>query len=240
MRQFKEPSTLAKVAEFMHLNGQPILRYPRIPHIERQELRVELLEEEVRELKDALKSNNLVEVADACADIQYVLSGAIHEFGLADCFDDLFTEVHNSNMSKSCVTEFEAVQTREKYAKEGVEVYFKERDGKFIVYRTEDNKVLKSINYYPARLAPILEEASSVKDEPITPDEAFKGVSPHQQRVIDEEKELKIKYKALKTFIEDTNSIFSTLPVEEQVDMRIQAKAMELYGNALLSRIIRF
>ena len=69
---------------------------PAIPSVDRCQLRVSLLEEEVQELADAIKDNDLVEVADALADIQYVLSGAVHEFGMGHIFQTLFDEVQRS------------------------------------------------------------------------------------------------------------------------------------------------
>ena len=62
-------------------------------------------------MKEAIEQNDLVEVADALADIQYVLAGAVHEFGLGEKFADLFDEVQRSNMSKACKTREEAERT---------------------------------------------------------------------------------------------------------------------------------
>jgi len=97
-----------------------------------------------------------VEVADALCDIQYVLSGAILEFGLKDKFNELFNEVQRSNMSKACLTEEHAKETQLHYKTKGVESYYKKIDGKFLVFREGDHKTLKSIYYSPADLASIL------------------------------------------------------------------------------------
>jgi predicted HAD superfamily Cof-like phosphohydrolase len=78
---YKEPNTLESVAQFHTLFRCPVLTSPTLPAADRSKLRVSLLKEEVQELKDAIAQNDLVEVADALADIQYVLSGAILEFG---------------------------------------------------------------------------------------------------------------------------------------------------------------
>ena len=75
----------------------------------------EELLEELKELKEAIEENDLVEVIDALCDIQYVLSGAILEFGFAEKFKEMFDEVQRSNMSKVCKTEEEAVQTQKHY-----------------------------------------------------------------------------------------------------------------------------
>ena len=57
-----------------------------------------LIEEELTELKEAIKNNDIKEVADALTDILYVTYGAGHAFGLN--LDKCFEEVQNSNMSK--------------------------------------------------------------------------------------------------------------------------------------------
>ena len=115
------------------------------------------LAEELKELQQAVDDNNLVEVADALCDLQYVLAGAILEFGLAEKFKELFDEVHRSNMSKACKTEEEANLTINHYKNTAnTESYHKAADGLFLVYRTADNKTLKSVNYSPANLAGIL------------------------------------------------------------------------------------
>ncbi|NQX52193.1 nucleoside triphosphate pyrophosphohydrolase family protein [Pedobacter panaciterrae] len=153
----KESNSLNQVAEFHRTFKHPIENSPIIPSKQRSDLRVSLLVEEVKELQQAIEDNNLVEVADALCDIQYVLAGAILEFGLADKFKDLFDEVHRSNMSKACKSEEEANQTIAHYkAKDDSDSYFKKEDSLFLVYRTKDNKTLKSINYSPADLQSIL------------------------------------------------------------------------------------
>ena len=93
---FVDPNALSSVAAFHRLFRAPILASPVIPSADRCQLRVSLLKEEVQELADAIKDNDLVEVADALADIQYVLSGAVHEFGMGNIFQTLFDEVQRS------------------------------------------------------------------------------------------------------------------------------------------------
>ena len=61
-------------------------------------MRLSLIEEELKELKDAMRNNDLLEVADALTDILYVTYGAGHAFGIN--LDDCFNEVQKSNMSK--------------------------------------------------------------------------------------------------------------------------------------------
>lgn len=149
---------LEDVAEFHRTFNSPILASPQIPDQARCELRVSLLQEELKELVEGIANKDIVEVADALADLQYVLSGAILEFGLQNKFPALFAEVHRSNMSKACTSHGEAVQTCEAYqAKDGPLCYIVSDQGKHIVYRIADHKTLKSINYSPADLKSIIE-----------------------------------------------------------------------------------
>lgn len=144
---------LSKVSEFHKTFDAPILEKPQIPSEERCQLRVSLLQEELNELKDAINDGNLVEIADALCDIQYVLSGAILEFGMGATFNELFDEVQRSNMSKACSSIQEAIETISHYKKkDGTESTYKQVGDKWVVYRLSDNKVLKSVNYSPANL----------------------------------------------------------------------------------------
>ena len=61
-------------------------------------LRVSLINEELEEFKEAIKNNDIKEVADALTDILYVTYGAGHAFGIN--LDKCFEEVQQSNMSK--------------------------------------------------------------------------------------------------------------------------------------------
>mgnify|MGYP001188532953 FL=1 len=65
---------------------------------EMNKLRLDLIEEELKELTEAMKNKDLLEVADALTDILYVTYGAGHAFGID--LDKCFDEVQNSNMSK--------------------------------------------------------------------------------------------------------------------------------------------
>ena len=100
---------LNQVARFHQTFQHPILNEPEIPSKQRCDLRVSLIDEELQELKEAIAEKDMVEIADALCDIQYVLSGAILEFGLGEKFPALFNEVQRSNMSKACESEEEAL-----------------------------------------------------------------------------------------------------------------------------------
>jgi predicted HAD superfamily Cof-like phosphohydrolase len=148
---------LNQVAAFHRTFQHPILPEPTIPGPDRCKLRVALLQEELNEFQKAIADGDLVEVADALCDLQYVLAGAVLEFGLGEKFTTLFNEVQRSNMSKTCATREEAEATLEYYKNErGTEGYIREIEGVFLVFRQDDHKTLKSINYSPAQLAAIL------------------------------------------------------------------------------------
>ncbi|MDM8160463.1 nucleoside triphosphate pyrophosphohydrolase family protein [Labilibaculum sp. K2S] len=93
-------TALEKVNEFHKAFGVNVEKTPVIPAKERCELRQNIIQEEVDELKVAWESGNLVEVADALADIHYLIMGTVLEFGLQDKYAEIFSEVHRSNMSK--------------------------------------------------------------------------------------------------------------------------------------------
>lgn len=155
--------TLKQVEEFHDTFNVPVLEKPTIPSNERCKLRVDLLQEELNELKQAIEDKDIVEIADALSDLQYVLNGAILEFGMKNAFENLFDEVHDSNMSKTCATERQAIETVASYTEKGVETYYKKANKymhgfkKYNVYRKSDDKVLKNKDYRPANLKPILE-----------------------------------------------------------------------------------
>jgi len=148
----KSPDALADVAEFHRTFHLPVLAAPAIPPADRCRLRLNLLQEELNELSAAIADEDMVEVADALADLQYVLSGAVLEFGLGDKFKALFEEVHRSNMSKTCDSREEAEATLTHYRTLQQEGRIESSGDKFLVYRNDDNKVLKNINYSPANL----------------------------------------------------------------------------------------
>jgi len=87
-----------KVKKFMQTFGQEVKSKPSFPNDKIIKLRYELIEEELSELRVAIKDKDITEVADALTDILYVTYGAGHSFGIN--LDRCFEEVQNSNMSK--------------------------------------------------------------------------------------------------------------------------------------------
>lgn len=110
----------------------PIKRKPSLLTQEEYQLKFKLLKEELEEYLDACTQGDLVEVADAIVDMQYILSGIIIAHGFQNLFDDLFIEVHESNMSKL-------------------------ENGKAL--RRNDGKILKGKNYFKPDIKKIIKNA---------------------------------------------------------------------------------
>ena len=91
-------SNFSKVGIFMKTFGQDVKNKPSFSTDKINKLRIDLITEELNELQEAMKNNDLLEVADALTDILYVTYGAGHAFGID--LDKCFNEVQNSNMSK--------------------------------------------------------------------------------------------------------------------------------------------
>ena len=87
-----------KVGLFMLTFGQEIKKKPSLSTDKINNLRIKLIEEELKEFKEAILNKDLKEAADALTDILYVTYGAGHAFGIN--LDDCFDEVQKSNMSK--------------------------------------------------------------------------------------------------------------------------------------------
>ena len=87
-----------KVKQFMSTFGQEVKDRAEFPDDKIVNLRIKLIEEELQELKDAIKNKDIVEVADALTDILVVTYGGAAAWGLE--IDKCFSEVHRSNMSK--------------------------------------------------------------------------------------------------------------------------------------------
>ncbi len=87
-----------KVGLFMKAFGQEVKKKPGLSSEKINSLRINLINEELEEFKEAIKNNDLKEAIDALTDILYVTYGAGHAFGVN--LDECFDEVQRSNMSK--------------------------------------------------------------------------------------------------------------------------------------------
>lgn len=124
-------TTLEQVQEFHETYGLSVHTEPNLSCEKTKTLRINLLQEELDELSEALKANDPLETLDALIDLQYVLDGAFLSFGFGDVKDAAFAEVQRSNMSKLG------------------------EDGKPI-RREGDGKVMKGPNYTPPDLTPFV------------------------------------------------------------------------------------
>lgn len=157
-KKYQSIDALNQVALFHKTFQAPVIDTPAFPSKERCNLRVSLLQEELDELKEAIEANDLVEVADALCDLQYVLAGAVLEFGMGDKFKELFDEVQRSNMSKACESLTQGEETQQFYReRDDIDTIVEEQEnGSFLVFRKSDRKVLKNVYYSPANLEFIL------------------------------------------------------------------------------------
>ena len=121
-------SNFEMVGDFMEKFGQEVKTKPEFPDNETIALRLELIQEELEELREAIGNADMVEVADALTDILYVTYGAGHAFGID--LDKCFEEVQASNMSK--------------LGKDNKPLY------------REDGKVMKGPNYFQPDLTSVL------------------------------------------------------------------------------------
>ena len=118
-----------KVGVFMKTFGQEIKTKPSLSSDKINTLRINLIEEELKELKHAIEKKDLKETIDALTDILYVTYGAGHAFGIN--LDKCFEEVQKSNMSK--------------LGEDGKPIY------------NEDGKVMKGPNYFKPNISKFLE-----------------------------------------------------------------------------------
>ena len=139
-----------EVEQFNATFGKPNNYEPTIPEKKEWQFVYDFVLEELEEYRQACENGDIVEVLDALCDIAYVSLGdgtMLH--GLKDKIWPAYQEVQGSNMSKSCITQEEAMETVTLRSKEQDEpCHFEQVEDRFVVYRTRDRKVMKSINYY--------------------------------------------------------------------------------------------
>ncbi len=99
---------------------------------QKENLRFDLMKEENEEYLEAAKNGDIVEVADALGDMMYILCGTIIEHGMQHIIEEVFDEIHRSNLSKL------------------------DENGNPI-YR-EDGKVIKGPNYFPPDIKKIMKK----------------------------------------------------------------------------------
>jgi hypothetical protein len=144
-----------EVEEFNSTFNKPNNYEPTIPEKKEWQFVYDFVLEELEEYKEACERGDIVEVLDALCDIAYVsLGNGTMLHGLKDKIWPAYQEVQASNMSKACKTEGEAILTVRKRAEEQGEACHFERvdEGRYIVYRTRDRKVMKALDYFRPNL----------------------------------------------------------------------------------------
>jgi predicted HAD superfamily Cof-like phosphohydrolase len=140
-----------EVETFNATFGKPNNYEPTIPEKKEWQFVYDFILEELEEYREACERGDIVEVLDALCDITYVsLGNGVMLHGLKNKIWPAYLEVQASNMSKACTSEEEAMETVSKRSEEQGEAchFEKIEEGRFIVYRTRDKKVMKSINYF--------------------------------------------------------------------------------------------
>ena len=147
-------SFVDEVQEFNETFGKPNNYEPTIPEKNEWMFVYDFIQEELAEYKEACKKGDIVEILDALCDITYVsLGNGTMLHGLKGKIWKAYQEVQASNMSKSCVDETEAEATILQRAKEqGEPCHYEQVGDRWVVYRTRDRKVMKSINYFAPNL----------------------------------------------------------------------------------------
>ena len=156
-----------EVQEFNDTMGKPNNYEPTIPSKKEWMFVYDFIMEELQEYKEACEKGDIVEILDALCDITYVsLGNGTMLHGLKGHIWDAYQEVQASNMSKSCETEEEATDTVNVRAKEqGEDCHYEKVGDRFVVYRSRDRKVMKSINYFKPNLEQFLKEDKSTTQE---------------------------------------------------------------------------
>jgi len=143
-----------EVEEFNSTFGKPNNYEPTIPERKEWMFVYDFIQEELAEYKEACERGDIVEILDALCDITYVsLGNGTMLHGLKGKIWKAYQEVQASNMSKACKTEEEAIETaKSEAARVGEDTHYEQVGEYWVVYRSRDRKVLKSINYFRPNL----------------------------------------------------------------------------------------
>jgi predicted HAD superfamily Cof-like phosphohydrolase len=145
---------VSEVETFNKTMGKPNNYTPNIPSEKEWKFVYDFILEELEEYKHACETGNIIEILDALCDITYVsLGNGAMLHGLKDKMLPAYAEVQASNMSKACKTVEEAEETvRVRSEQQGEPCHIEQQGEYWIVYRTRDRKVMKSINYFKPNL----------------------------------------------------------------------------------------
>tara|TARA_R110000868_G_scaffold162100_2_gene393094 strand:- start:105 stop:638 length:534 start_codon:yes stop_codon:yes gene_type:complete len=156
---------VSEVETFNKTFGKPNNYEPTIPEKWQWQFVYDFILEELEEYKEACENGDIVEVLDALCDIAYVsLGNGVMLHGLKDKIWPAYQEVQASNMSKACKTEEEAIKTVLTSVMQQKEPCHYEQVGEvYVVYRTRDRKVMKSVNYFRPDLTQFFETEELAK-----------------------------------------------------------------------------
>lgn len=155
MNKNKNVPFISEVEEFNEIMGKG-WQNRTVPTINKKDADfvVNFIQEELDELKQAVEENDIVGIFDALLDITYVgLGNGALVFGLKDKMLDGYAEVQASNLSKICKTKEEAEATVQLRSEQyGEPCHYIQIGDNYVVYRTKDSKVMKSVNYFAPNL----------------------------------------------------------------------------------------
>lgn len=198
---------ILQVLEFQNAFKVAMPSQPKMLSKRRARLRQSLLEEEVKELREA---NNILDVADAVCDILYITYGTAHEYGIADRLVMLFDEVHRSNMSKMGP------------------------DGKPIFRK--DGKILKPDTYSEPKLRPILERDFNIyRNSEVMKDaaEVMEAIAREEKNLLSKRIENKLK-KHLTWY--DKALYWLLNKIENNLKKKIEVKyPQSVYGEVVVN-----
>ena len=139
-----------EVEDFNNLMSKPNNYTPTIPEKKEWQFVYDFVLEELEEYKEACEKGDIVEILDALCDIAYVsLGNGTMLHGLKDKIWPAYQEVQASNMSKACKTQEEAINTvKVRSQEQGEPCHWEQVGDMYIVYRTRDRKVMKSLTYF--------------------------------------------------------------------------------------------
>ena len=198
---------ILQVLDFQNAFKVKMPNQPKMLPKQRARLRQALLEEEVKELREA---KNILDVADAVCDILYITYGTAHEYGIADRLVMLFDEVHRSNMSKM--------------GPDGNPIF------------REDGKVLKPETYSEPKLRPILERDFNVyKNSEVMKDaaEIMEAIAKEEKNLLNSRIEKKLKSKLS---IIDKFRYWLLNKIETNLKSKIEIKyPQSVYGEVVVN-----
>lgn len=145
---------VSEVEDFNNAMGKPNNYIPTIPSEKEWRFVYDFILEELEEYREACESGDIVGVLDAIGDLLYVAVGnsaMLH--GLKYKIQDAYQEIQASNLSKCCETEELAKETAKVRSEElNIETHYEKVGDTYVVYRSSDRKVMKSINYFKPNL----------------------------------------------------------------------------------------